>query len=163
MNRKVLSTKICDAKRQQKSRYSQSYAFLFVATASVLGMARPIMGLVTPSRRNVQSLSGRASVDKDMPIPFWKNDVWHATLEVGKTLAATATLTGVLLFSPDSFAPNSVPRPFLTPPPVHAESVLEKPQSPIKEEVSVLDEVWTLIGKYYIDRTFNGQVRSIHY
>jgi hypothetical protein len=32
--------------------------------------------------------------------------------------------------------------------------------SPKKAEITVVDEVWNLINKYYIDRTFNGQVRK---
>jgi hypothetical protein len=31
--------------------------------------------------------------------------------------------------------------------------------SPKQAELSVLDEVWTKINNYYIDRSFNGQVK----
>jgi hypothetical protein len=32
--------------------------------------------------------------------------------------------------------------------------------SPKQAELSVLDEVWTKINNYYIDRSFNGQVKK---
>jgi hypothetical protein len=91
---------------------------------------------------------------------------------MGRTLAASATLAGVLLLSPNAFIPqhhHDSQHSILMPPSSYAESVLEQVKTPTakQEEISVLDEVWNLVGKYYIDRSFNGQVRrrfdSIYY
>lgn len=94
----------------------------------------------------------------------------ETALQTGRHLMATATLAGVLLLSPELLDNAQSQYPFhLRPPEAYAESVLEMPvpapmkqqqqQPQKKEEISVLDEVWALIGKYYIDRSFNGQVR----
>lgn len=91
------------------------------------------------------------------------NKHWMETIfQVGRTAAATATLAGVLLLSPDSLMSNPQ-HGFLMPPSSYAESILEQVQTPTKEQATVLDEVWTLIDKYYIDRTFNGQVSLFKY
>jgi hypothetical protein len=46
----------------------------------------------------------------------------------------------------------------------HAEdsqqSLLTSPTNQEKKDLSLVEEVWTLIDKFYIDRSFNGQVRT---
>lgn len=106
-------------------------------------------------------------------------------LQWTRSLMATISLTGVLLFStPNVLSPANSNHhyPIWTPPTAWAESVvaattttttikevaepttsiqpLQVPQE-IEQEVSVLEEVWTLIDKYYIDRSFNGLVRTM--
>ena len=79
-------------------------------------------------------------------------------LQLGRSLIATVTLAGVLFLSPDSLsAPNAN---FFTPQASWAEPSIEQLAEKVekKKDSNVLDEVWSLIGKYYIDRTFNGQV-----
>lgn len=34
------------------------------------------------------------------------------------------------------------------------------PEKPVPEKYSLVDEVWALVNKFYIDRTFHGQVRA---
>lgn len=41
------------------------------------------------------------------------------------------------------------------------QSLLTSPTTQEKKDLSVVEEVWTLIDKFYIDRSFNGQVRRV--
>ena len=36
------------------------------------------------------------------------------------------------------------------------------PPKPVPEQYSPIDEVWTLVDKYFIDKSFGGQVRLMH-
>ena len=76
----------------------------------------------------------------------WMED----TLKVGRNFLATATLSAVLWGSPDAILS---PSHLWTPPSSYAESVLTEGSEPTaKLEGTVLDEAWTLVNKYYIDR-----------
>jgi hypothetical protein len=81
-------------------------------------------------------------------------------LQVGRKWIATATLAGVLMLSPDSIHSNAHTRPFWAPSPAWAGSILKEEGSQLDVSGSVFNEVWTLIDKYYIDRTFGGQVSA---
>jgi hypothetical protein len=80
--------------------------------------------------------------------------------QVGKKWIATATLAGVLMLSPDSIgcSAGTSHTPFWAPSMAWAESSVAQAGSQVDVSGSVFQEVWSLIDKYYIDRTFAGQV-----
>jgi hypothetical protein len=81
------------------------------------------------------------------------NNWMDTTIQMGKNFMATATMAAVLLGSPDTS------HNFWMPPASWAESALTGGSSPTaKLQGTVLDEAWTLVDKYYIDRSFGGQV-----
>lgn len=88
-----------------------------------------------------------------------QEDWWENSLTRGRNLAATASLAGLLLLSPPpSFVESSS---WWHPPSAQAATAttlfLLAAQQP--EEETVFDEVYNLIDKYFIDRTYGGQVR----
>ena len=87
------------------------------------------------------------------------NNWLESSIEVGRNLVATATMAAVLFGSPEAILS---PSDFLTPPNARAESVLTEGSAPTaKLEGTALDEAWTLVNKYFIDRSFGGQVRTV--
>jgi len=99
-----------------------------------------------------------------------QQDDWViALLQFGKHLVATASLAGILVCSPPSMHPQQA---WLHPPSSWAAtttvessllvaSSVDEQQTQVKEGETVFDEVYNLIDKYYIDRSYGGQVRTL--
>lgn len=118
----------------------------------------PSRGILVGAQRNSNSHALYVSKHDDND----QQQHWmDSTLQVGRNLIATATMAAVLMGSPDAISSRSHHH-FWTPPSSWAaESVLTEGSEPTaKVEGSVLDETWTLIDKYFIDRSFGGQVRQ---
>jgi hypothetical protein len=64
------------------------------------------------------------------------------------------------MLSPDSIHSATPAHAFWAPSPAWAGSILADEGSQLDISGSVFNEVWSLIDKYYIDRTFGGQVRA---
>ena len=104
--------------------------------------SRGFVGAQRSSALHVQPLSASPHNDEN-----WID----ATLHLGKTMIATASLAGVLMGSPGHVGPTSA----------WAESMLTEGSAPTaKLQGTVLDEAWTLVDKYFIDRSYGGQVRK---
>ena len=72
-------------------------------------------------------------------------------------LASPNTLTTSAILFPSIDTTNTVsPTNFLRPQPVHA-AIDTTTINEAGSRQTVIDEVWTLINKYYIDQTFNNQ------
>ena len=93
-----------------------------------------------------------------------KKDWMEASRQFGRTLVATASLAGVLMLSPANIvSPSSTAdhQQWHHPPSSWAaESSLLVASEQQQEGETVFDEVYTLIDKYFIDRTYGGQVRT---
>ena len=83
-------------------------------------------------------------------------------VQVGRKWIATAAFIVAAGLSPAyvTHSATSSPHPFWAPAPALAltESILTDEGSQLAVSGSVFNEVWSLVDKYYIDRTFGGQV-----
>jgi carboxyl-terminal processing protease len=145
-----------------------------------------VSGWIPPASRTAASLPAHR-VNNDEPRESSQSGqtvIWFGeSLRFWKTAFASTVISGAILLGPgfpasasmDLTAPVSIALP---PPTVQAnileEATLPKPDtistisddnksiepmfiSDREDDQSVLEEVWTLINKYYIDRTFGGQ------
>jgi hypothetical protein len=83
---------------------------------------------------------------------------YHSTVLV----ACMALLFSTMIVEPASFVAWAGETTTTTSPTSssQSQSTVVQASSPKQAELSVLDEVWTKINNYYIDRSFNGQVKK---
>ena len=95
-------------------------------------------------------------------------DHWLETsCQWGRKLAATASLAGLLMLSPPHCSIMDVS---MHPPVAHAATMTtttlvlaaQEEEEAQNTNNNVFDEVYNLIDKYFIDRTYNGQVRTVY-
>ncbi|CAB9502702.1 CtpA-like serine protease [Seminavis robusta] len=112
---------------------------------SLLALQPGVSAWVNPQIPQCQSPQSTTSINNEN-VPDW--------LQLGRQWVAAVSLAGVLMLSPNH--DNNAVHSFWTPAPCYAaEEVAQSDEQ--QEPGTVLNEVWTLIDKYFIDRTFGGQ------
>jgi hypothetical protein len=98
------------------------------------------------------------STDEHDPITSFSTAMWEHNKAVRSVVAGIVFSFALVVGSPISSTTG--PDWFVA----HAEdqqSLLTSPTNQEKKDLSLVEEVWTLIDKFYIDRSFNGQVRAL--